>query len=448
MPNHHEQWQNADNGRVKMSGTMVLALLVLVYTLNFLDRQILSILAPAIQAELHLSDTQIGLMRGVSFALFYSILGIPIAFMADRVNRTNLITIALTIWSAMTAVCGVATNFWQLFLARMFVGVGEAGGVAPAYSIISDYFEPKKRARAIAIYSLGIPIGSAIGLIFGAVIATIMDWRTAFIITGIIGIIFAPIFRILMKEPQRGANDRVGAKTAPAKINEVIATLASKPSFWTLSFGAAAASMMGYGIVAWLPAFFVRSYGDNLISAMSWLPAYLIPKGAGVLLYAGYFYGIMYFVGGLIGMSLGGVISDKLGAKSKGAYAAVPAFAFLLSLPFFVLGTVTNNVGLAFFVYLVPTALGLVWLGPVTSAVQNIVPPNMRATAAALFLFVNSLVGIGLGDILIGFISDALKVHYAEESLRYSILSGTIFYVIAAALLLISAKLLPHDWEE
>ena len=432
----------------KISGGLVLFLLVVVYTFNFLDRQILAILSPAIQKELGINDAQLGLMRGMSFAIFYSLLGVPIAFLADRFNRTWIITISLTIWSAMTAVCGLAQNFWQLFFARMMVGVGEAGGVAPAYSIISDYFEPKKRARAMAIYSFGIPIGSAVGIVFGAIITTMLSWRAAFVIVGIMGIILAPIFRLLMREPVRGVYDSAKAKTDAPKISEVIKVLVSKPSFWTLSLGASCSSMMGYGLFAWLPSFFVRSYGDILPQALSWLPSFLIPHGAGPVLYAGYYYGMMLLVGGILGIWMGGQISDRLGAKSKGAYALVPAVSFLLALPFFILGTMSNNLVVSFFLYIIPTALGLVWLGPVISAFQHIVPPNMRATASALFLLINSLIGIGLGDFLIGLISTLLKEQYGQESLRYSIMSGTIFYVLAAILLFISSKLLPKDWEE
>lgn len=429
------------------SRTLVLFLLVVVYTFNFLDRQILAILSPAIQKELGLSDSQLGLMRGVSFAIFYSTLGVPIAYMADRMSRTWIMTIALTVWSAMTALCGLATNFWQLFFSRMMVGVGEAGGVAPAYSLISDYFEPEKRARALAIYSFGIPIGSAVGIIFGAVITTILDWRAAFIIVGIMGVILAPIFRFLIKEPKRGAFDGAKADTKPAKIGEVLKLLMSKPSFWTLSIGASCSSMMGYGLFAWLPTFFLRSYGDVLPQALAWVPDFLIPPNPKPLLYAGYYYGLMVLIGGVIGIWLGGQISDKIGKAKKSAYALVPAASFLLAMPFFILGTFTNNLMLSFFVYIIPTALGLVWLGPVLSAFQNIVPPNMRATASAIFLLINNLIGIGLGDFLIGLMSDTLKAQYGAESLRYSIMSGTVFYVLAAILLFFASKTLEKDWE-
>ncbi len=426
--------------------TLVLVLLVTVYTFNFLDRQIIGILSIPIQAELGLSDTQLGLMRGLSFALFYATLGVPIAMLADRFNRTWIMTIALTVWSAMTALCGLAQNFWQLFAARLMVGVGEAGGVAPAYSLLSDYFPPDRRGRAMAAYSFGIPIGSAVGIIFGGVIATILDWRWAFIIVGLMGVLLAPLFKLLMKEPVRGRYDPPGARVAPARFKEVILVLVKKPSFWTLSLGAASSSMMGYGLFAWLPAFFVRSWGNELGAAMSWLPSWMVPEGAGTLLYAGYFYGTIVLVGGILGIWLGGQLGDRFAAKGKGAYALVPAIAFLATTPFFAIGMLSDSILVSFFVFLIPTALGLAWLGPVLAAFQGIVPPNMRATASAVFLLINNLVGIGLGDLLLGAMSDGLAARFGEESLRYSILFGSCFYLIAALLLFISSKLIERDW--
>jgi MFS family permease len=427
--------------------TWVLAMLVLVYTFNFLDRQIIGILSIPIQAELGLSDTQLGLMRGLSFALFYSTLGVPIAMLADRTSRTWIMTIALTVWSAMTALCGLAQNFWQMFAARLMVGVGEAGGVAPAYSLISDYFPPSERARAMAVYSFGIPIGSAVGIVFGGVIATVLDWRWAFIIVGLLGVALAPLFLLTVKEPVRGRFDPPGARTAPAPIREVLATLSRKKSFWTLSVAAASSSMMGYGLFAWLPAFFVRSWGERLGEAMAWLPGWAVPDGAGPLLYAGYFYGAIVLIGGVLGIWMGGLLGDRFAGRSKAAYALVPAIAFVATVPFFVVGMLSDSILVSFLVFVIPTALGLAWLGPVLAAFQGIVPPNMRATASALFLLINNLIGIGLGDLLLGALSDGLAARFGEESLRYSILSGTVFYIIAAALLFISARLIDRDWE-
>jgi predicted MFS family arabinose efflux permease len=406
---------------------VVLAMLVLVYTFNFIDRQIVGILAVPIKADLGLTDTQLGLMGGLAFALFYTLLGIPIAMLADRSNRTTIMTVALVVWSAMTAVCGFAQNFWQLFLARLGVGVGEAGGVAPAYSLVADYFPPHQRARALGVYSFGVPIGSALGIVFGGVIASLVDWRTAFIVVGVAGVLLAPIFKLVVREPRRGRFDAGGRAAAPVSFREVMRTLFSKPSFWGLSFGASASSMMGYGMFFWLPSFFVRSYGLTLLDASL-------------------YYGAILLVGGIAGIWLGGSLADRFGAARKRAYAIIPAVAFLATIPFYVAAVTSSSLVLSFALFLVPTALGLVWLGPVLSSIQHVVPPHMRATASAIFLFVNNLIGIGLGTVALGALSDALSVRFGADSLRYAILAGTVFYVIASSLFLLSAKRLERDW--
>jgi len=426
----------------------VLSILILVYTFNFIDRQILGILAIPIQEEFAVSDTQMGLMRGLAFAIFYSVLGIPIAWLADRTNRVWIMTIALTLWSAMTAVCGLTMNAFQLFLARMGVGIGEAGGVAPAYSIISDYFPSEKRARALAIYSFGIPVGSALGIIFAGIITTILDWRSAFVIMGIAGVLLVPLFRLTVREPKRGMFDPPGSKTEAPSIKEVMSTLTRKPSFWLLSIGAACSSMMGYGLFAWVPTFLSRSFADDLPLAFGWAEGWLIPSNAGTLLYAAYFYGTIVFVGGTIGIFLGGYLGDRLGQAKKSAYALIPAIAFAIATPFFLIGVSSTNLTVLFFVMLIPTALSLAWLGPVLSAFQHIVPPNMRATASAIFLLINNLIGIGIGDLAIGAMSDAFSSLQGTESLRYSMLCGTVFYVIAALLLLAASRFLERDWED
>jgi len=252
----------------------VLLVLVLVYTLNIVDRQIIGILAVPIKAELGLSDTELGLMGGLAFALFYTGMGIPVALLADRFSRTWIMTVALATWSLMTAVCGLAGNFWQLFLCRVGVGVGEAGGVAPAYSLIADFFPAAQRARALSVYSFAIPIGAALGIVFGGVIASLINWRMAFFLVGAAGLILAPIFRLTIREPVRGQFDRPRESSKPPGLKVILATLSRKPSFWLLSAGASCSSMMGYGAMFWLPSFFVRSFSLTLLHAsLVYVPA-------------------------------------------------------------------------------------------------------------------------------------------------------------------------------
>lgn len=407
---------------------VVLLMLVVVYTFNFVDRQIVGILAIPIKAELGLSDTQLGLMGGLAFALFYTFLGIPVAMLADRASRTRIMTIALVLWSAMTACCGLAQNFLQLFVARLGVGIGEAGGVAPAYSLVSDYFPSDQRARALGVYSFGIPIGSALGIFAGGVIASLVDWRTAFFAVGLAGLLIAPLFKLLVREPARGRYDPPGATGAPASLGDVLRVLLGKRSFWGISLGASASSMMGYGLFFWLPSFFVRSFEITLLNAS------LV-------------YGAILLVGGIAGTWLGGALADRFGETQRAAYARIPAYAFLATVPFYLVGVLSPTLTLSVFVMIVPTALGLAWLGPVISAIQHLVPPNMRATASAVFLFVNNLIGIGIGTYAIGALSDGLQVHFGEESLRYAILAGTSFYLAAAAIFLVSSRRLEQDWE-
>ncbi len=408
----------------------VLALLFVVYTFNFIDRQIIGILAAPIQAELGASDSEMGLLGGLAFALFYTGLGIPIAWLADRWSRTWIMTVALTLWSGFTALCGLTMNYTQLFLARMGVGVGEAGGVAPAYSLISDYFPPKERARALAIYSFGIPIGSAAGIALGGIVATMVDWRVAFIVVGLMGVLIAPVFRLFVREPERGRYDAktVDAQAAPrAGFFEALGVVTRKPSFWLLSFGASCSSIMGYGSFFWIPSFLQRSYDFSLQQSA-------------------FFYSAILLTGGVVGVWLGGWLGDKLGAKRRAMFALVPACAWILAAPCYALGLLSPSPTAAFFLFLAPTALGLVWLGPVITAVQHLAPAHMRTTASASFLFINNLIGIGLGTYLLGLISDLLAARFAEESLRYSILAGTGFYVVAAVLYVIAAKRLGRDW--
>lgn len=404
----------------------VLAMLFVVYAFNFIDRQILGILVPAIKADLGFTDTELGWLGGPAFAIFYTALGVPIAWLADRSSRTWIMTIALTVWSAFTAACGYAQNFFQLFAARLGVGVGEAGGVAPAYSLISDYFPPRERARALAVYSFGIPIGSAAGILIGGLIASQLDWRIAFIVVGLAGIAVAPLFRLVVREPKRGRYDAQPAQER-ASFMRVAGVLAAKPSYWLLSFGAASSSIMGYGIFFWMPSFLVRSFGFSVEQ---------------VSLY----YGAILLIGGVAGVWLGGMLADMTGKTKRSRYALIPAAAYVLTLPCYIAGLLSSSPQLAFLLFLPPTALGLMWLGPVITAVQHLAPASARTTASALFLFINNLIGLGLGSLLIGALSDALTAQFGEESLRYSILAGTGFYILAAILMTLASRFLQRDW--
>ena len=421
---------------------VVLAMLVLAYTFNFLDRQILGILAKPIKDEFGLTDAQFGLMGGLAFALLYTTLAIPIAWLADRFSRVWIMTAALTLWSGFTALCGVVGSFSHLFLARMGVGIGEAGGVAPAYSLISDYFPRHQRARALAAYAFGIPLGTAAGTLVGGLLAVHYGWRTAFIVVGALGVLLAPVFRLVVRDPPRGGADRApdqppAAPAPAAPLGQVARLLAAKPSFWLLSLGAASSSVCGYGVAAWLPSFFMRSLGLTLAQT------------------AWYYSGIA-FLGGVVGIWMGGVMADKLGAKSKAGYPLTPAVAFLISVPCFLLamnsGVLVGGLGgqaalaVAFVIFLIPTGLNLTWLGPITAAVQHLAPAPMRTTASALFLLINNLLGIAVGLYYFGKVSDLLKPVFGAESLRWAIYTGMGFYLLAALLFFLASRRLDRDW--
>ena len=408
--------------------SFVLAILVLVYMMNFIDRQILAVLAVPMKTELGLSDSQLGILHGLAFALLYTTLGIPIAALADRSSRRRIMSWALGIWSGFTVLCGFIVGFWSLFFSRVGVGIGEAGGVAPAYSFISDYYPKDQRARALSIYSLGIPLGMAFGILLGTIIASRIGWRAAFIIVGSIGLVIAPVMRFAVRDPKRGGYEASPTATAPtARFVEVLSMVVRKPTFWLLSLGAAASSVCGYGLAAWLPSFFIRSYKLSL-------------TGMGV------FYASITLIGGCLGILGGGFLADRIGKSSKANYPLIPAISFLVGLPCFFLAVNSSSLVVAFPLFLIPTALNLVWLGPIVTAVQHLVPAHMRTRASAMFLLINNLIGIAVGTYYFGAMSDALKPHFGAESLRYAIYSGLGFYVIASTRFLIASRKIKKDW--
>lgn len=402
---------------------VVLAMLLLVYTFNFLDRQILGILAKPIMEDLHLTKTEFGAIGGLAFAVLYSVLGVPLAYLADRTSRSGVIAGALAVWSLFTGLCGIATGYWQLFLFRLGVGVGEAGGVAPSYAVISDYFPPERRARALAIYSLGIPIGLALGTLLGAYIAALVDWRAAFITMGVIGILIAPVFRWVVRDVPRLA----AAKGDAAPVSAVFGILAGKPGFWLLAFGASCSSLCGYGLALWTPLVLMGNFKFDLVAT-------------------GQFMASLLLIGGTAGVFAGGWFADRLGKGDRAWYAWLPAIAWLITAPLFAIGFLTSNPWIAWPLLIIPNGLNILWLGPVTTAVQHMVPQHMRATASGSFLLINNLIGMGLGPLLMGFLSEELKTSYGADALRYGAVFCLGFYVIAGILALLAARHVRKGW--
>jgi len=414
------------NPRTSRGGT-VLTVMLLAYIFNFIDRNVIGVLAVPIRKEFGLSDTALSQL-GIVFGLFYAVIAIPIARLADTKSRVNIIAGAVALWSLFTAACGLVGSYGQLVAARMGVAIGEAGGIAPSYALISDYFPKEKRGRALAFFSLGIPIGSALGVFFGGWLASHLSWRSAFLIIGLVGLPPALAIKLLIADPPRGQFDTPGVAAQPSPPLGIVArTLAGSPSFWLLSFGAASGSILGYGLIFWLPSFFNRTFGLSLGEV-------------------GWFYGSIVLVGGGAGTWLGGWIADRVGPARPAGYALIPAFCFLGTAPAFALGLFAPNMWAAWLLFAIGQMLALAWLGPVISAVQHIVPPSMRATASASFLFINNLIGIAFGIYFLGWLSDRMKAAHGTDSLQYSILYGLVFYLLSSALYFLGARRLERDW--
>jgi MFS family permease len=403
------------------SASLVLALLLLAYIFNFLDRQILGILAQPIKAELNLSDTEFGAIGGLAFALLYSALGVPLAFLADKTSRTAVVAGSLAVWSGFTALCGTAAGFGQLFLYRLGVGVGEAGGVAPSYALIADYFPAERRARALAIFSLGIPLGLAAGTLIGAYIAHAINWRAAFVVMGVAGILLAPVLWFFVRDrPKR-------AVSAQAPLGSVFPALARKPAFWLLAFASSASSLCGYGLALWTPSVMMLSFDLDLLTTGNFLASLLL-------------------IGGCAGVFGGGWLADRLGAADRAWYARLPAIAWIVSVPAWGLGLMAPNLWIAWPLLLVGNAVNILWLGPVTTAVQHLVPRAMRSTASASFLLINNLIGLGIGPLLMGRLSDAFKSTYGIDALRNAAVACLGFYLLAALLMFLSVRSLRTAW--
>jgi len=403
-----------------------LSVLVVVYTFNFIDRQILSILLEPIKLDLGLSDTQLGLLTGFAFAFFYAVLGIPIARYADNNNRRNLIAGALTIWSAMTAFSGLAQNFWQLLLARIGVGVGEAGCSPPAHSMLADYFPAEKRATALGIYSLGIPVGILFGFIAGGWLNEFFGWRVAFFVVGVPGLIIALVVRYTLREPPRGmAEGRVDTGEQPG-VMETFKFLWSKKAFRHLSFGAALAAFVGYGVVTWVPSFLIRSYGMTTGDAGTYL-------------------GLILGIPGGIGIVLGGWIADRYGARDKRWYLWVVSVALLLGVPFAFGIYLAESAFWSLMFLIVPVLLGNFYQATTFSQTQGLVTLRMRSVAAAVLLFIINIIGLGAGPQAVGILSDYLSSEYGAESLRYSLLIFSFVNIWAAYHFYVGGKYLADD---
>jgi predicted MFS family arabinose efflux permease len=390
-----------------------LGILVVVYTFNFIDRQILSILLQPVKDDLGLSDTAMGMLTGFAFAAFYATLGIPIARFADRSNRRNLVAWALGIWSIMTALSGLAQNFWHLLAARIGVGIGEAGCSPPAHSMIADYYPADQRATALGIYSLGIPFGIMFGLFAGGWINEFFGWRAAFFIVGLPGILLALLVRFSLREPPRGmAEGRADSADQPS-VGETLHYLWAKKSFRHMSFASALTAFVGYGFITWAPSFLTRSFG----------------MGTGEI---GTWFGLILGIPGGIGIALGGYLADRFGAHDPKWFLWTTAVALIICVPLNIVVFISTNSTTALLAMILPVLLGNFYQATTFSQTQGISALRMRAVAAGILLFILNIIGLGLGPQLVGILSDVLNPEYGDESLRYALLICSLVYLWAA----------------
>ena len=388
----------------------MLAVLTTVYIFNFIDRQILVILQEDIKAELLLSDTQLGLLSGFSFAIFYVTFGLGIARWADKGTRRNIVALAVGTWSFMTALCGLVGNYWQLLAARIGVGVGESGGSPPAHSMISDLFPPEERATALSIYSTGINFGILLGFVIGGYVNDLLGWRMVFFVIGAPGLILALIVRFTLREPPRGHSEKVESVADAPPFSEVMSLIWSRPSFRHMSLAAGLHAFVGYGVGQWIASFFIRTYELSGTAEIGlWL-------------------GLISGTAGAAGTFCGGYFADKLGKRDKRWYIWVPGLATVFAIPFSLMVYLLNNYALALSIYLVPVFLGAMFLGPTIAMTHGIVSVRMRALASAFLFFVLNLIGLGLGPLVTGMISDLLEPSYGSEALRYALVIVVLVY--------------------
>ena len=419
----------------KQYRTFALLLLTLVYGFNFIDRQIMGILAPFIQKDLGLTNTELGLLIGLAFAVFYTFVAIPIAWLADRFSRVNILSIALATWSAFTALTGLANNFVQVALARMGVGIGEAGGSPPSHSIISDMYPKEERASALGVYSMGIPLGIMAAYF---VTASLMDvsedqvnWRQIFIFLGLTGIALAVVVKLVLKEPVRGAMELTSGTTiSKPPFLDSLKVLMRIPAWWAMCFGIAFGSFVSYAKSA-----FQTKYLVTLDPSFDFQTLVIILGIMNGTTYAG-------------GAFFGARLADRWGKKDIRAYGWLPAIAMLLCLPVGIIGWWVDSVEMHLVYATFALLLLGIYLGPSFAIAQTLAPIHMRAMSTALFFFILNMIALGGGPTFAGWLMDVFGNNYNEiESIRYSLTVTTCVFIPSVISFLLVSKFLPKDWK-
>jgi len=369
-----------------------LLLLTLIYASSFVDRIFISVVAQRIKTDMHLTDLQLGVLGGLAFSILYATLGIPMARLAERCNRITLISISITLWSAMTALCGTAGNFWHLLVYRLGVGVGEAGSTPTSHSLIADQFPPERRATALSLYALGPPIGVLAGAIGGGWIAQTVGWREAFYVVGLPGLALGGLAMLTLKEPERGGADGSLASQEVPPLRAVVSLLMRSRAFVQMLLGTVVGAFAQFAINLFMPIYMARAYGMDMVQA-------------------GLAFGLIVGIGGIVGNALGGVAADSAGSRDRRWYAWVPAFGTLLAFPLAAAAFMQSDWRVAVPLLFLSTLLLNVWNGPTFAIVQGLVSPRMRATASAVVFLAMNLVGQGFGPPAIGYLSDRFAAH-------------------------------------
>jgi predicted MFS family arabinose efflux permease len=406
----------------------VLGMLCFVYILNFLDRQLLAILAKPIQDTLHVSDSQLGLIGGFYFALFYCFIAIPVGWLADKTSRVAVLSIACAIWSGATMACGLARTYPQLVIARMTVGFGEAGGVPPSYAIISDYFPQGRRGTALGIYNLGPPIGAALGIAFGASIAAAFSWRLAFLVLGAVGLFAALATALFVREPVRGGLDRIPDQATAGKTGflQTLLMFFSRPTLILAALGSGATQFITYGMGNFVTLFLMREKGITLNEIAV-------------------YYSLIVGIGMSAGIYVSGRVIDRFTRRWKQAYALVPAASLALAIPLYLAFVWAPSWQLSLLFLIGPTFLNYFYLSSAVTLVQEEVRPDQRVMSGALLLLVMNFIGLGLGPTYVGAASDFFRADHPDNSLQIALYTLTPFYGLAIVLFLWLARVLKGE---
>lgn len=431
-----ERYRN-DMLKVKGSGFRVartvrthwaLIVLALIYGVNYLDRQVLALLLEPIKEEFHVGDAALGLLVGPTFALFYAVLGLPLAWLADRRNRVSIIAASAALFSCMTLLCGLAGQFWQLLLLRVGTGVGEAGTGPSSQAIIADLYPPDRRAGAQSVYALGVNLGLMVAFFGGGWIAQYYGWRSAFLAAGGPGLVLAALARFTLSEPRRGSSECLVAPLETPPLSSVVAFLRSQRAYRYIVLGTALSAFAGYGMTAFLPAFLVRSHAMPLSKV-------------------GLDFALILGVGGGIATLAAGAAADRLARHDKAWNLRIPAYCALVSLPFWPVFLLSSSATVTLLAAILPLALSGTWIGPCVAMIQGLAPLRMRAQAAALQLLIGNAIGLGLGPQVVGLVSDGLHPYFGADSLRYALFVCVLAQLGSVGCYLTGSRTLAKDLE-